>query len=99
MMYKCLKTHYSNIDEAFQQLDNIDLDDKEKRTQIRENIIHELQESCTEIINGINDPTNENYKEAKTFLECLKYGYDICLIIELRNFIYTLMDGEYKCLN
>ena len=51
----------------------------------------ELKQSCTEIIEEINDPTNENYQEAKSFLECLQYGYDICLIIELRNFLYNLI--------
>ena len=84
-MYKSLETHYTNIDKEFDLLNITDLDKKEERTRIRENIMKELKQSCTEIIEEINDPTNENYQEAKSFLECLQYGYDICLIIELRN--------------
>lgn len=90
-MYKSLETHYTNIDKEFDLLNITDLDKKEERTRIRENIMKELKQSCTEIIDEINDPTNENYQEAKSFLECLQYGYDICLIIELRNFLYNLI--------
>lgn len=99
-MYKSLETHYTNIDKEFDLLNITDLDKKEERKRIRENIMNELKQSCTEIIDGINDPTNENYQEAKSFLECLQYGYDICLVIELRNFIYTLIwRGDVKCMN
>lgn len=47
--------------------------------------------SCECIINGISDIENINYKTASEFLETLKQGYDIRVIIDARNFIYKLI--------
>ena len=93
MCYKKeLEVHYNNINEEFDLLSNVDLEDNAERTKIRENILEELKQSCVNIIDGINNPDNEDFKDAVLFLESLNYGYDICLVIELRNFIYKLME-------
>ena len=86
-----VKKHYENVSKTYDVLDIIDNDEISLKNGLRDVIVDEMKLSCECVINGIADHENKNYKAASTFLETLKQGYDIGVIIDVRNFIYKLI--------
>ena len=86
-----VKKHYENVSKTYDVLDIISNDEISLKNSLREVIVDEMKLSCECIIDGINDSENRNYKKASVFLETLKSGYDVRVIIDVRNFIYKLI--------
>lgn len=86
-----VKKHYENVSKTYDVLNIINNDEISLKNGLREVIVDEMKLSCECIINGINDIDNNNYKTASAFLETLKSGYDVGVIIDARNFIYKLI--------
>ena len=86
-----IKKHYENVSKTYDILDIISNDEISLKNSLREVIVDEMKLSCECIIDGINDSENRNYKKASAFLETLKSGYDVRVIIDVRNFIYKLI--------
>ena len=85
------KKHYENVSKTYDVLDIINNDEISLKNGLREVIVDEMKMSCECVIEGIDDSENKNYKKASLFLERLKSGYDIGVIIDVRNFIYKLI--------
>jgi len=85
------KEHYENVSKTYDVLSIISNDELTLKDALREVIVDEMKLSCECIINGISDIENKNYKTASAFLETLKKGYDVGVIVEARNFIYNLI--------
>ena len=86
-----VKKHYENVSKTYDVLDIISNDEISLKNSLRELIVDEMKLSCECIIDGISDSANRNYKKASAFLETLKSGYDVRVIIDVRNFIYKLI--------
>ena len=86
-----VKKHYENVSKTYDVLDIISNDEISLKNSLREVIVDEMKLSCECIIDGISDNENKNYKKASAFLETLKSGYDVRVIIDVRNFIYKLI--------
>ena len=86
-----VKKHYENVSKTYDVLDIIDNDEISLKNSLREIIVDEMKLSCQCIINGIKDSEDNNYKKAAAFLESLKSGYDVTVVIDVRNFIYKLI--------
>ena len=86
-----VKKHYENVSKTYDVLGIIDNDEIGLKNGLREVIVDEMKLSCECVIDGIGDQENKNYKKASEFLENLKRGYDIGVIIDARNFIYKLI--------
>ena len=86
-----VKKHYENVSKTYDVLGIIDNDEISLKNGLREVIVDEMKLSCECVIEGIDDRENKNYKKASAFLENLKHGYDIGVIIDVRNFIYNLI--------
>ena len=86
-----VKKHYENVSKTYDVLDIISNDEISLKNSLREVIVDEMKLSCECIIDGINDSENRNYKKASVFLETLNSGYDVRVIIDVRNFIYKLI--------
>ena len=86
-----VKKHYENVSKTYDVLSIISNDELTLKDALREVIVDEMKLSCECIINGISDIENKNYKTASAFLETLKKGYDVGVIVEARNFIYNLI--------
>lgn len=86
-----VKKHYENVSKTYDVLDIISNDEISLKNSLREVIVDEMKLSCECIIDGICDSENKNYKKASAFLETLKSGYDVGVIIDVRNFIYKLI--------
>lgn len=87
-----IQNHYDNVSKTFDVLDLIDTENTTLRTGLRTLILEELIASCNCIIKWIGDESNVNSEIARLFIESLQLGYDICVIIEARTFIYDLLD-------
>ena len=85
------KKHYENVSKTYDVHDIINNDEITLKNGLREVIVDEMKLSCECVIAGIGDIENNNYKKASAFLETLKSGYDIRVIIDVRNFIYKLI--------
>ena len=85
------KKHYENVSKTYDVLNIINNDEISLKNGLREVIVDEMKLSCECVIDGIGDRENKNYKIASAFLETLKRGYDIGVIIDVRNFIYKLI--------
>ena len=86
-----VKKHYENVSKTYDILNIINNDEISLKNGLRDVIVDEMKLSCECIRNGISDIENINYKTASEFLETLKQGYDIGVIIDARNFIYKLI--------
>ena len=86
-----VKKHYENVSKTYDVLNIINNDEISLKNGLREVIVDEMKLSCECVIAGIADVENNNYKTASAFLETLKSGYDIRVIIDVRNFIYKLI--------
>ena len=86
-----VKKHYENVSKTYDVLNIINNDEIRLKNGLREVIVDEMKLSCECVIDGIDDSENKNYKTASAFLETLKQGYDIGVIIDARNFIYKLI--------
>lgn len=86
-----VKKHYENVSKTYDVLDIIRNDEISLKNSLCEVIVDEMKLSCECIIDGIGDGENKNYKKASAFLETLKSGYDVGVIIDVRNFIYKLI--------
>ena len=86
-----VKKHYENVSKTYDVLDIISNDEISLKNSLREVIVDEMKLSCECIIDRIGDGENKNYKKASAFLETLKSGYDVRVIIDVRNFIYKLI--------
>ena len=86
-----VKKHYENVSKTYDVLNIINNDEISLKNGLRDVIVDEMRLSCECIIDGITDVENKNYKTASAFLETLKSGYDIRVIIDVRNFIYKLI--------
>ena len=87
-----IQNHYDNVSKAFDVLELIDNEKLEVKYGVRTVILEELIKSCECIIDWIDDKSNVNSEIARLFIESLELGYDICVIIEVRTFIYQLLD-------
>ena len=85
------KEHYENVSKTYDVLNIINNDQISLKNGLREVIVDEMKLSCECVLDGIADHENKNYKAASSFLETLKHGYDIGVIIDVRNFIYKLI--------
>lgn len=86
-----VKKHYENVSKTYDVLNIINNDEIRLKNGLRDVIVDEMKLSCECVIDGIGDSENKNYKTASAFLETLKRGYDIGVIIDVRNFIYKLI--------
>ena len=86
-----IEKHYENADKAFIVLGLVDEDNTGVRNGIRDVIMNELRLSCECIIDWLDDANNENSETALSFIENLNQKYDVCVIIDVRNFIYKLL--------
>ena len=86
-----VKKHYENVSKTYDVLSIIDNDELSLKNALRRVIVDEMKLSCQCIINGISDSEDNNYKKAAAFLETLKSGYDVTVVIDMRNFIYNLL--------
>lgn len=87
-----IEKHYENATKTYEVMTLLDQDDLEVKNGLRAVILEETIKSCECIIDWINDKTNENSKIARLFIENLELGYDICVVMEARTFIYQLLD-------
>lgn len=87
-----IEKHYENVTKTYQVMNLLDQDDLEMRNGLRTLILEELIESCKCIIDWIGDDNNRYSKIAADSIVSLELGYDICDIMEIRTFIYTLLD-------
>ena len=87
-----VKKHFENVDKAFDVLNLVELDNIPLRNGIRGIILEEMKQACKSLINWLNTDNNEYCKKASLFLENFELGYDICVIIEARCFIYNILD-------
>lgn len=92
MLWRDVEEHYDNVSKAYDVLGLIDNDHLTAKDELREVICRELQLSCRAVIEWLDDSENETSKNALSYLETLQSGYDICVVIETRNFIYKLLD-------
>ena len=86
-----VKKHYENVSKTYDVLDIISNDEIKLKNGLRDVIVDEMKLSCKCILNEFKDADNINHQNASLFLDALKYGYDICVIVEARNFIYNLI--------
>ncbi|MBQ3407953.1 MAG: hypothetical protein IJH12_01960 [Clostridia bacterium] len=91
-----IEKHYENVDKTYAVLDLIDNDQITAKNELREVIRRELQLSCECIIDWLDDSNNENSRKSKRYLESLELGYDICVVLEVRTFIYQLLDKSFS---
>lgn len=87
-----IQTHYDNVSKTFDVLKLIDNNDLQLKNSLRTLILKELINSCNCIIEWIDDNSNVNSEIARLFIESLQLGYDITVVIEVRTFIYELLD-------
>ena len=87
-----IQEHYDNVSKAFDVLKLVDNDQLEVKYGVRTVILEELIKSCQSIIDWLDDENNANSEIARLFIESLELGYDICVIIEVRTFIYQILD-------
>ena len=78
-----VKKHYENVSKTYDVLNIINNDEISLKNGLRDVIVDEMRLSCECIIDGITDVENKNYKTASAFLESLKQGYDICVIMDV----------------
>ena len=90
-----IEKHYENVDKTYAVLDLIDNDQITAKNELREVIRRELQLSCECIIDWLDDTNNENSRKSKRYLESLELGYDICVVLEVRTFIYQLLSKPF----
>lgn len=86
-----IEEHYNNVDKAYDVLRLLDDNEIEVRNGIQTIILEELIKSCECIIEWLDDDSNVNSEISRLFIDSLKLGYDICIIIEARTFIYQLL--------
>ena len=86
-----IEQHYKNVDRAYMVMNLIDDNDIHTRNGIRTAIINEMKLAFEDIIDWLDDEDNENSKKASVFLKNLESDYDVCMIIDGRNFIYQLL--------
>ena len=86
-----IEKHYDNASKAFDVLNLIDNDKLDVKYGVRTVILEELIKSCNCIIEWLDDEGNVNSEVARLFIESLQLGYDICVVIEARTFIYQLL--------
>ena len=87
-----IEKHNENVDKAFAVLELIDYEELGARKGVRDVILRELELTCKCIIEWIDDDKNKYSQRASLYLESFDQGYDICVIIEARTFIYQLLD-------
>ena len=86
-----VKKHYENVSKTYDVLGLISNDEISLKDALRDVIVDEMKLSCECILNEFKDADNKNHQNASLFLDALKYGYDVCVIVEARNFIYNLI--------
>ena len=86
-----IEKHYDNVTKTFEVMNLLNQDDLEMKNGLRTVILEELIKSCECIIDWLDDDSNVNSEISRLFIESLKLGYDISVIIEARSFIYTLL--------
>lgn len=87
-----IEKHYENVSKTYQVMNLLDQDDLEMRNGLRTLILEELKKSCECIIEWIDDENNRYSQIASDSIVSLELGYDICDIVEIRTFIYQLLD-------
>lgn len=87
-----IEKHYENVDKAYDVLKLIDNDELSLKDGIRDVIVNEMRLACKCVIDWIGDESNEISQKSAQFLENLELGYDILVIIDVRTFIYKLLD-------
>jgi len=87
-----IEKHYENVSKTYQVMNLLDQDDLAMRNGLRTLILEELKKSCECIIEWIDDENNRYSQIASDSIVSLELGYDICDIIEIRTFIYNLLD-------
>ena len=87
-----IQKHYDNVSKTYQVMNLIDPNDLDMKNGLRTLILDELIESCKCIIDWIGDENNRYSKIASDSIVSLELGYDICDIVEIRTFIYDLLD-------
>lgn len=87
-----IEKHYENVSKTYQVMNLLDQDDLAMRNGLRALILEELKKSCECIIEWIGDENNRYSRIASDSIVSLELGYDICDIIEIRTFIYNLLD-------
>ena len=92
--------HYNNATNAYKLLEIVDLDDISLRDGIREIIVKEMRLACKCVIDWLDDENNQNSINASSFIDKFELGYDICVVIEARTFIYNLLGKSlYELVN
>ncbi|MBR0369726.1 MAG: hypothetical protein IJH63_03240 [Methanobrevibacter sp.] len=86
-----IQKHYNNVDKAYLVMGLIDDDDIQTKDGIRSAIVNETRLACECIIDWLDDEENEYSEKSSFFLKNLESGYDVCIIIDARNFIYKLL--------
>lgn len=87
-----IEKHYNNVTKTYQVMNLLDQDDLAMRNGLRTLIIEELIKTCECIIEWIGDENNRYSRIASDSIVSLELGYDICDIVEIRTFIYKLLD-------
>ena len=87
-----IEKHYENVTKTYEVMNLLDQDDLAMRNGLRTVIVEELIKSCKCIIEWIGDENNRYSKIASDSILNLQLGYDICNILEIRTFIYQLLD-------